>query len=177
MPIGNQHFAYSVDTAFFHDMESADIRSGLVSVELDVKNDGDIYTLDFAFKGNVVIACDRCLDDLDHAVDTDYHIVVKYGDEFNDDSDDVLTIPESDNFLNVAYMIYDTIALTIPLKHVHPSGQCNKEMAAKLRSHAALIEGEEADDEDDFYSASDEEATTETNDPRWDALRSLLDNK
>ena len=64
-------------------------------------------------------------------------------------------------------MIYDTIALEIPLRHVHPAGQCNKEMAAKLRSHTADADLEETD--------NDEEDTG--SDPRWDALKNLLDNE
>ena len=129
LPIGNHHFEYAVDSVFFKDMESADIRSGNVEVDLDLKYDGNAYSLDFTFKGEIIIACDRCLDDMPLDIDTAYNVIVKYGDEY-DEKDNVLIIPESDNYLNVAYMIYDTIALEIPLRHVHPAGQCNKEMAA-----------------------------------------------
>lgn len=166
LPIGNHHFEYAVDSVFFKDMESADIRSGNVKVDLDLKYDGNAYSLDFTFKGEIIIACDRCLDDMPLDIDTAYNIIVKYGDEY-DEKDNVLIIPESDNYLNVAYMIYDTIALEIPLRHVHPAGQCNKEMAAKLRSHTADADLEETD--------NDEEDTG--SDPRWDALKNLLDNE
>ncbi len=60
---------------------------------------------------------------------------MKYGADYNDESDDVLIIPESDSCLNVAYMLYDTIVLTIPLRHVHPLGKCNRAMAAALHKH------------------------------------------
>ena len=151
LPIGNHHFEYAVDSVFFKDMESADIRSGNVKVDLDLKYDGNAYSLDFTFKGEIIIACDRCLDDMPLDIDTAYNVI----------------IPESDNYLNVAYMIYDTIALEIPLRHVHPAGQCNKEMAAKLRSHTADADLEETDN-DEEYTGSD---------PRWDALKNLLDNE
>ncbi len=176
MSAGVQHYDYSVGTEFFCDMESAEIRSGSVAVGLDVKFDGDNYVLDFTVKGTIAIPCDRCLDDMEHEVDADYHIVVKYGDDF-DETDEVLTIPEKEADLNVAYMIYDTIALSIPIRHVHPAGQCNKEMATRLKRHSAHLEGEEADN----FGCDDEETDAENgeviNDPRWDALRNLLDNK
>ena len=32
-------------------------------------------------------------------------------------------------------MLYDTIVLTIPLRHVHPMGKCNRAMLAALHKH------------------------------------------
>ncbi len=165
LPIGNHHFEYAIDSVFFKDMESADIRSGNVKVDLDLKYDGNAYTLDFTAKGEIAVACDRCLDDMPLPIDTTYHLVVKYGDDY-DEQDNLLIIPESDSHLNVAYTIYDTIALEIPLRHVHPAGQCNKEMAATLRSHSA-----------DSDSNGEEDGEGGSNDPRWDALKDLLDNE
>ena len=167
LPIGNHHFEYAVDSEFFRNMESADIRSGNVDVELDLIYDGNAYSFDFSFKGEIIIACDRCLDDMPLPIDTTYHLTVKYGDSY-DEKDDLLIIPESDSYFNVAYTVYDSIALEIPLRHVHPAGQCNKAMAARLRSHSADNEEEENDGENNDF---------ESNDPRWDALRDLLDNK
>lgn len=169
MPVGNQQFAYSIDAEFFKNMESADIRCGAVNVVLDVTHANGTYDLNFVLKGSITIGCDRCLDDMELPIDTTYHLIVKYGEEYNDESDDVLVIPESDNDLNVAYMIYDTIALSIPLKHTHPAGECNKAMTAKLKQHSAHQMDDEAEREE-----GDEE---KTNDPRWDALRDLLDNE
>ena len=88
MPAGNQQFSYLVDTEFFSKMESADIHAGKVSVELNVKHDGDIFDLSFKMNGEIIISCDRCLDDMPLNVDTDYHLVVKYGEEYNDESDE-----------------------------------------------------------------------------------------
>ena len=70
-----------------------------------------------------------------------YHISVRYGDEYNDESDDLLVIPEADNYLNTAYMIYDTVVLSIPIKHVHPMGKCNRQMSAMLKKHRATERG------------------------------------
>ncbi len=165
MPAGNQQFSYLVDTEFFSKMESADIHAGNVSVELNVKHEGDIFDLSFLMNGEIIISCDRCLDDMPLNVDTDYHLVVKYGEDYNDESDETLIIPESFNDLDLSSIIYDTIALTIPLKHIHPEGECNAEMTAQLNRHMASISDSEPDSE---------EVKT---DPRWDALRSLLDNK
>ena len=126
---------FECGTEFFKNMENPDVISSDVKVHLDLVKKNDAYDCTFHCKGMLQIPCDRCLDPLDHEVDTTYHITVKYGADYTDESDDVLIIPESDSCLNVAYMLYDTIVLTIPLRHVHPLGKCNRAMAAALHKH------------------------------------------
>lgn len=175
---GSHEFDYTLGKQFFVDMESADVRDADVKVKLTVTYNGDVYDLNFAFNGEVTVLCDRCLDDLHLPIETTYHILVKYGDSYNDDSDDLLEIPESDNYLNVAYMLYDTVALAIPIKHVHPLGKCNRAMSAILKKHRARATGEDADIENDLIDEMDQMdddggSPQAASDPRWDALRGM----
>ena len=104
--------------------------------------------------------------------------MVKYGDDYNADNDEVLEIPKSDTTLNVAYMLYDTVTLAIPIKHVHPLGKCNRQMSAMLKKHRATNGDEDSDreneliDEIDNIDAENEKQERAT-DPRWDALKKL----
>lgn len=176
MPDGTHEYKYELGKTFFKNMENDDIRDADVHVELTVKHRGELYELHFTMEGMLTLLCDRCLDDLEFPVDTTYDINVKYGEDYNDDSDDLLIIPESDNYLNVAYMIYDTVALTIPIKHVHPLGKCNRAMSAMLKKHRAqnpddedaALEDQLIDEMDSMDSSSDEKT-----DPRWDGLKNL----
>ena len=97
MPTGTQEFEYELGTEFFRNMESPDITKGNVKVILTVKHANDAYHLEFEIKGIVNIPCDRCLDDMEHIVDTNYHLTVKYGEEYSDEDDDLLIIPQEDN--------------------------------------------------------------------------------
>lgn len=176
MPAGTHDFEYTLGKTFFTNMESEDIHDADLKVALSVVHKGDLYELNFAITGTITLICDRCLDDLEFPVDTTYHINVKYGEDYNDDSDNLLVIPESDNYLNVAYMIYDTVALTIPIKHVHPLGKCNRQMSAILKKHRARggedaeLAGELIDEMDSMDAATSDSAPS---DPRWDALRKI----
>lgn len=169
---GEHTFNFHLGKVFFNNMESTDIRDANVDVSLKVTYNGDIYNLDFDVKGTVMLVCDRCLDDLEWPVDTQYNISVQYGDDYNDDSDTMLEIPFSDNELNVAYMLYDTVSLAIPIKHVHPAGKCNRAMTSMLKKHRAggVLDEETAELLDDIDSFDTDSATT---DPRWDALKGL----
>ena len=176
IPAGTQEFSYHLDKAFFVNMENADVRDADVDVHLMVTHKNDVCDLVFHLTGTVTVACDRCLDNLELPVDTTYQVAVKYGDDYRDDADGMIEIPESDNFLNVAYMIHDTAALAIPIKHVHPLGKCNRAMSTLLKKHRAHTPGDpDAELEDELLDGIDDADTGEAQatDPRWDALRGL----
>ena len=175
LALGTHEFEYVLDKQFFANMESADIHDADLKVKLTAVYRGDVYDLTFKITGNVVLLCDRCLDTMDFPIDASYHIMVKYGDDYNDDSDELLEIPQSDAYINVAYMLYDTVALAIPIKHVHPMGKCNRQMSALLKKHRARATGEDADLENELIDEIDdiEESGSTATDPRWDALRNL----
>lgn len=175
IPEGEQEFTYHLDKRFFENMESADVRDANVDVDLKVLHKNGVYDLTFVTHGTVTVACDRCLDNLDLPMETDYHIVVKYGDDYRDDDDGLVEIPESDNYLNVAYMIYDTVVLAIPIKHVHPLGKCNRAMSSLLKKHRTHTPDDpDAELEDQLMDEIESESEAETpTDPRWDALRGL----
>ena len=143
---------FECGTEFFKNMEVADVISADVKVHLDLEKRNDAYDCTFHCKGMLQIPCDRCLDPLDHEVDAEYHVKVKYGDDYNDESDDLLVIPESNTSLNVAYILKDTIVLTIPPRHVHPLGKCNRAMLAAINKHSSGG----ADDDEDIAAAVEE---------------------
>lgn len=181
LPKGTHEFEYHLDKQFFENMDSTDVRDADVDVHLTVTYANDVYTLEFSNVGKVVVPCDRCLDDLDIDINTDYKIKVKYGDAYRDDSDDLMEIPESDSYLNVAYMIFDTVSLAIPIKHVHPMGKCNRAMSSLLKKHRATDASDpdaELEDQliDEMDSMTDTSADQSATDPRWDALKGLTNN-
>jgi uncharacterized metal-binding protein YceD (DUF177 family) len=179
LPKGTHQFEYHLDKQFFVNMESEDVREADVNVGLVVTYNNDVYDLAFTFTGNVTVLCDRCLDEMLLDIDTTYGIKVKYGEDYREDSDDMMEIPESDNYLNVAYMIYDTVALAIPMKHVHPMGKCNRAMSTLLKKHRATdlgdadteLDEEMIDEIDNLQADVDNDAPT--TDPRWDKLKEL----
>lgn len=174
MPVGTQEVDYHIGKQFFVNMEDNDVRNADVKVHLVVEHKNDYYDMRFTMNGEIIVACDRCLDDLALPVDTSYHIIVKYGDDYRDDSDEFMEIPYNDADINVAYMIHDTIALTIPIKHVHPLGKCNRAMSSILKKHR--VTGANDDDaqlEEDLMDEMDTMDDSSTTDSRWDKLKDL----
>ncbi len=172
---GTHQFEYHIGETFFTNMENTDIHGADLNVVLTVNYTADRYLLTFDIKGEVILMCDRCLDDLHYPIEASYRMTVEYGDDYNADSDELLIIPNSDNYLNVAYMIYDTIVLAIPMKHVHPMGKCNRQMSAILRKHRAnRALDEDSELEEELIESIDEIEPDDTPaDPRWDALKGI----
>ena len=163
MPIGTHTFEYRLGKEFFAEMESSDILDADLDVNLTVVHKSDVYDMTFDITGEITLECDRCLDEMQQPVDVEYHIVVKYGEEYCDDSDDVIEIPENENYFNVASLIYDTVSLEIPIMHVHPEGECNQEMDAMLNQL-------------EVGAGDDEEGDVQEIDPRWAKLKELSEN-
>ena len=176
MPKGDHSFEYHLGKQFFINMENTDVRDADLSVDLAVSYNGEFYELNFAVEGTVTLLCDRCLDDLIIPIETGYHVIVKYGESYDDSSDEMLVIPESDNSLNVAYMLFDTVMLAIPIKHVHPLGKCNRAMSALLKKHRSRANDEDAELADELIDEMDSMTSDSMTDPRWDELKKLNDN-
>lgn len=163
MPIGTHTFEYRLGKGFFAEMESSDILDADLDVALTVVHKSDVYDMTFDITGDITLECDRCLDEMQQPIDVEYHIVVKYGEEYCDDSDEVIEIPENENYFDVAPLIYDTVSLEIPIMHVHPEGECNQEMDAMLNQL-------------EVGTGSEEESDVQEIDPRWAKLKELSEN-
>ena len=172
------HYDFALDDQFFADVEGQDVQKGHVNVSLNVKKTGSSYELNFQTEGVVRVLCDRCLDEMELPVKTSDCVSVKFGDGYSEE-ENVITVSFEEGAINVAWLIYEFIALAIPIKHVHPDGMCNEEMSRKLHEH--LCE-ETATFSEDVYPAFPEEEHggkgdgNETCDPRWNELKKLLDN-
>ena len=140
-------YHWEADNDFFSAVQGPEIKAGSLDVALRVKQTSGTFELEFQLKGEVEVTCDRCLEPMSQPIDALCTLRVKMGEEYADDGD-VVTIPEREGIINVAWNIYEFAALQIPLRHVHPD--C-----------PSLISREEEKESD----------------PRWDALRELVNTK
>ena len=133
-----------------------------------------------SLKGDCVVTlkmlCDRCLDEMELPILTSDKLKVKLGSSFAEEGD-IVVVPEEDGYINIAWFLYEFIALNIPMKHVHAPGKCNKGMVGKLSKH--LRTSGDDDDDDIAVELPEEEIGNEEPqeiDPRWNELKKILDN-
>ena len=168
---------YLLENKFFIDIDGPEVQKGKVNVALKITHKTMSFELLFHISGSVYVSCDRCLDDMEIPIETDSRLIVKLGQEYAEESDEVLIISEDDGTLNLAWFLYEFVALTIPMKHVHPPGKCNKMMTSRLRKHSIKRSEDEGIDDfigDDDIMPTDDEFAMSVPDPRWDALKNIM---
>ncbi len=151
MPTDDETYQWQVDDDFFKAVEGSEIQQGRLNVKLRVKRISEVCELTFRLSGEVMVPCDRCLELMPVSVNAEYTVRAKWGEEYEDDGE-ILTVPEADGALNVAWNIYEFAALEIPIRHVHPDGQCG--------AQESLLTVENKAEEQSI-------------DPRWEKLRQL----
>jgi uncharacterized metal-binding protein YceD (DUF177 family) len=170
-----QTHEYLLDNLFFAHIDGEDVQKGKIRVELTVSRMADAFHLSFRLNGTAVIPCDRCLDDMDYPIETTARLIVKFGKDYAEESDEIVVVPEAEGVINLAWFLYEFVALAIPIKHVHAPGKCNKQMSVKLKKHTAKS-ADDADADETFDMDGDDIIVTtddDTTDPRWDALKNL----
>ena len=157
LPQGTSILEFKLDDSYFKAIDAPDIQGGELSSSLSISRTDDFFELNFHTEGIVHIPCDICLDDMEQSIETDDRLLVRFGEDYSEE-DDLVIVAENEGILDVAWFIYEFIALNIPIKHVHAPGKCNPAMIEMLQEHSAARSGEEEE---------------ETVDPRWAALLKL----
>jgi len=167
-------YEYQLDDEYFKKIDSPEVQKGNIKATVKAQKKNQAFELEFIIEGNVIVQCDRCLDNMEQPINYKEKLKVKFGNRFSEE-DDVVIVPESEGAINVAWFLYEFIVLNIPMKHVHAPGECNKTMATKLKRHITKSKDDddtEIDIEDDDDFVVDDNQT----DPRWEGLQNILDN-
>ena len=149
---------FNLDDAFFGALEGADVRRGSLHVSVSIRKATGFFEFLFHTDGIVIIPCDRCLDEMDQPVETDNRLIVKLGNDYSEE-DEIIVVPENEGILDMAWFIYEFVALAIPIRHVHAPGKCNPAMTEALEELSA--------------DRSSDEESIQPVDPRWAELLKL----
>lgn len=164
---GIHQFEYTIDKKFFDFFNYDEFYDANVKVKVSFLKNTTIFELDFAFFGWVEVACDVTTELFHQPIEADIHLIVKFGDEYNDENEELLIIPHSENKMNVAQYIYEAIVLAVPIKRVHPGvidGSLHSEVLEKLKEFEIKDEDQEEEQQ---------ENKTKESDPRWNKLKNI----
>jgi len=150
---------FSLGDDFFAALDGSQLEHGALHVSVSIRKMAGFFELLFHTEGTVIVTCDRCLDDMEQPITADSSLTVKLGDTYSED-DDTVTVDEQEGILDLAWYIYESAMLAIPIKHVHAPGKCNSAMTQKLNELSGAVR-------------SGEEETEAATDPRWDKLKNL----
>lgn len=161
LSIGYHDYEYQIDDKFFENLDFSEVKKGNIKVNLNVEKHEREFIFTFKFVGRVFIACDRCNDEYEQPIENEAVIYIKYGAEYEEESDDVIVIPSEQGEFDISSLIYEYIILSLPIHRVHQDeSECNQDVISYLYG----LEGDNNND-------------TEEIDPRWKCLEELKDKK
>ncbi|MCM4167758.1 hypothetical protein KCTC52924_01439 [Arenibacter antarcticus] len=161
---GKHEFGYTIDNTFFESFEYNEFNDAGIKIAVTLNKMSTMMELEMRARGTVNVNCDLTNEAYDQKIKADLKLVVNFGDEYNNDNDDILIIPHGEFQINIAQYIYEMLVLSVPLKKVHPGvldGTLKSEALEKLEE----------------LQPKESKLDTEDKDPRWDALKKLLTDK
>lgn len=166
LKVGEHHFDYQIDNTFFQNFDYDEFNAVDVKIDLKFEKKTTLLELYFSASGSVNVNCDMTNESYNQPINDEFKLVVKFGNEYNDDNEEILIVPHGEYEINVAQYIYELIVLAVPAKRIHPGiedGTLQSDILSKL---------EELSPSEDNKIKSSEDI-----DPRWNNLKKLLTDK
>lgn len=160
---GKHDFKFEINQEFF-DLFETEQEFFNPEINVDVLLDKHTTFLEFYINvsGTLQLICDISNDEFSENISNDLKVLVKFGEEYDDSNEDIITIPHKDSEFNIANLIYEAVVLSIPMKKLAPSVRDNDEYQKLLDQYSPQI--------------TEEDEEEQSIDPRWAALKKLKDN-
>ena len=170
LKLGKHHFEYQISNAFFEIFDYHEFNNSDIKVNVVLEKKSTIIELAFKHKGTVNVPCDMTNEEFDLPIKGKMKLIVRFGDAFNNDNEELLILPHGEFQIDIAQYIYEMIVLSVPLRRIHPGikdGSLNTKALTKLKELTIK----------ELKKEHKEEQKQENTDPRWDKLKQLLTDK
>ncbi len=153
-------FDFQIGDTFFEQVNDTEITGGAVTVIVTMAKEERMMDLHLEITGKVNVACDRCNELMSVEVSGKERLIIKLGDHYHEESEDVQIIPETVHQFDLRPFLYEYIHLLLPIRRIHPedeegNSQCDPDIIKKLK----------------------ELSERRMQDPRWEALNQLKKKK
>ena len=162
---GKHDFEFIIKKAFFDFFEYDEFNDVLITTSLLLNKTSTMMELEFISQGTINVNCDLTNEPFDQEIDSELKLIVRFGEEFNDENEEILILPHGEYEVDIKQYIYEMIVLSKPFKLIHPGiedGTLDIGILSSIEKYS-LKENTEEDSEDV--------------DPRWNKLKNLLTDK
>lgn len=151
---GSHDFDFKIFPDFFKNFSNSVIEKGQGHVQVTLDKSETMMVLHMNMDVTVELICDISLDKYDFPVQVEQDLMIKFGEENREISEEMIQIDRDAQHINIADVVYEYLSINIPMKKVHP----------KLANQ---------DRPDLIYASSEEDHQEDPIDPRWEALKKL----
>ncbi|WP_348824027.1 YceD family protein [Flavobacterium aestuarii] len=167
LKLGKHKFEYQINNPFFEIFDYNEFQNSDIKVNVVLDKQSNLLELNFKHKGTINVPCDMTGEDFDLPIKGKLKLIVRFGETFNNDNEELLILPFGEFEIDIAQYIYEMIVLSVPQRRVHPGikdGSLNTEALTKLKELTIKEQKKEKKEEENI-------------DPRWDKLKQLLTDK
>jgi len=157
---GIHHFSLDITSKFFDAFDYTEFNDVTLRAAIELNKKATLLELQFAISGFVNLSCDVSNEPFDMPFEATHELVVTFGEEYNDENEELLMLPYGSHQVDVAQTLFETIVLAVPQKRVHP-GIANGSLQSDLLDRLEALRPKEST------------KVMEATDPRWDALKKL----
>lgn len=159
---GDHEFEFGFDQKFFDEHKVLEAKSGNIGAIVFLTKKTNILSLSTTLKGDLNIQCDRCLEYFNYPIHSQSDLLVKFGENTGDSTDEIWVVDPNSHDLNMEQYLYECILLSLPIQRIHSDDAnvdsgCNPEMLEKLEQLSSSEKKEDVD-------------------PRWNALKNLFND-
>ena len=120
LKVGKHQFSFELNKEFFENFSFFDFNNISLKVDIDLTKKSNLLELNFYAKGSVNVNCDMTNEPFDMPFDKQDFLVVKFGQEYNDEDNEILVLPFGEHKIILDQYLYELVILSLPRKRVHP---------------------------------------------------------
>ena len=155
---GKHKFEYQADNNFFQFYNYSEFNKANIKFNVDFIKKSTVLELPIKGEGFVNINCTLSNEPFDYNLKSQFKLIVKFGEYYDDSNDELLILPQGSHSINLDQFLYEMIVLSMPIRNVHPGiedGSIKSDILNRLK---------------DFDINKEKSSNF---DPRWDKLKQL----
>lgn len=155
---GIHKYEFRIDRKLFEEFEAEDILDADLFLDFTMEKSERQLVFLFKVKGGIVVACDRCLEEMSVPLNFEREYYVGFGDTYEETDENMCVIPRNEHSFDLSKLIYEYVMLSKPMRCVHGEVEgncqvCSQEMTDILNTP--------------------ELRENQGTDPRWDVLKQI----
>lgn len=129
---GHHDFPFELGPDFFQACGREDFLGGQVHVDVQLEKNNHLVVTRLHVDGHVDMLCDRCNAPMHQPVQGDQRQIFKLTGEEESDDVELVNLDPDTTEINLSHYFYECISLHLPIRHVHPQGECDPAVMAVL---------------------------------------------
>lgn len=158
LPEGHSQAVWTLTDDWLHTLPANELKKVQLHTTAEILRVGSHFQVDIHTEGTVTLPCDLCLEDMEQPVDARDTVTALLGD-IAPDNEDTVTVSEQQGTLDLTWQVFQSVCLSLPIRHVHAPGKCDGAMTRLLQELSTARSGDEQQEDHQ--------------DHRWDALKGL----